>query len=268
MEITLVQGLLLALVAFICALDQVFEAFYWFRPLVVSFFAGIMLGDMQLGIACGAVAELSYLGLLTVGGTVPPDPLMAGLMTVVIAYTTGQSAEAALGLSLPFALLAQWLGIFFNTVYVSVVHKCDACAAAGDAKALNRTVWGALILKAAAVALLAFLCSFALQAPLQAFVNTFPVWLVHGFEVAGGILPAVGLGLLLMVMLKSSNIAYLFLGFIMATFMNLPNVLPIAIAAVCLAYINFVHEKKGDDAIALATSSHSDTDGSDDDDDI
>ena len=60
----------------------------------------------------------------------------------------------------------------------------------------------------------------------------------------------------------------LFLGFIMATFMNLPNVLPIAIAAVCLAYINFVHEKKGDDAIALATSSHSDTDGSDDDDDI
>ena len=89
MEITLVQGLLLALVAFICALDQVFEAFYWFRPLVVSFFAGIMLGDMQLGIACGAVAELSYLGLLTVGGTVPPDPLMAGLMTVVIAYTTG-----------------------------------------------------------------------------------------------------------------------------------------------------------------------------------
>ena len=171
-------------------------------------------------------------------------------------------------MSLPFALLAQWLGIFFNTVYVSVAHKCDACAAAGDAKGFNRTVWGALILKAAAVALLAFLCSFALQAPLQAFVNTFPVWLVHGFEVAGGILPAVGLGLLLMVMLKSSNIAYLFLGFIMATFMNLPNVLPIAIAAVCLAYINFVHEKKGDDAIALATSSHSDTDGSDDDDDI
>ena len=165
-------------------------------------------------------------------------------------------------------LLAQWLGIFFNTVYVSVAHKCDACAAAGDAKAFNRTVWGALILKAGAVALLAFLCSFALQAPLQAFVNSLPVWLVDGFEVAGGILPAVGLGLLLMVMLKSSNIAYLFLGFIMATFMNLPNVLPIAIAAVCLAYINFVHEKKGDDAIALATSSHSDTDGSDDDDDI
>lgn len=268
MEITLVQGLLLALVGFVCAIDQVFEAFYWFRPLVVSFFAGIMLGDMQLGIACGAVSELSYLGLLTVGGTVPPDPLMAGMMTVVIAYTTGQSADAALGLSLPFALLAQWLGIFFNTVYVSVAHKCDSYAAEGNAKGLNRTVWAALFIKAGAVALLVFLCSFALQGPIQTFVNSFPVWLVHGFEVAGGILPAVGLGLLLMVMLKSSNIAYLFLGFIMATFLDLPNVLPIAIAAACLAYINFVHEKKADEAIAIASSSHSDTDGSDDDDDI
>ena len=36
----------------------------------------------------------------------------------------------------------------------------------------------------------------------------------------------------------------------MATFMNLPNVLPIAITGVVLAYINFMHEKKIDDASA------------------
>ena len=78
MEITLIQGILLFLVGFICALDAGLENFYWFRPLVVAFFAGIVVGDVQLGIACGAVAELSYLGLLTVGGTVPPDPLMEG----------------------------------------------------------------------------------------------------------------------------------------------------------------------------------------------
>lgn len=39
MEITLVQGLLLALIAFICGADACWEAFYWFRPLVVAFFA-------------------------------------------------------------------------------------------------------------------------------------------------------------------------------------------------------------------------------------
>ena len=88
MQITLVQGLLLALVGFICGIDQLTENFYWFRPIVVSFFAGIALGNVSLGVACGAVSELSYLGLLTVGGSVPPNPLMAGMIIGTISSIT------------------------------------------------------------------------------------------------------------------------------------------------------------------------------------
>lgn len=255
MEITLFQGLLLFVVGFICAVDAQWEAFYWFRPMVVAFFAGIALGDVSLGVACGAVAELSYLGLLTVGGTVPPDPLMAGMMTVVIAYTTGQSPETAIGLSLPFALLAQWVGILFNTAYVGVAHKCDSYADKADTEGFKNIVILAIVFKAAVIGLLVFLCTYALQGPIQAFVNSFPTWLVHGFEIAGGILPAVGLGLLLMVSLNKDNAPYLFLGFVMATFLDMPNVLPIAIVGVCLAYINYIHEKKVDEASAMITVS-------------
>ena len=35
---------------------------------------GLVLGDWKLGLEAGAIAELSYLGLTTVGGTVPPNP--------------------------------------------------------------------------------------------------------------------------------------------------------------------------------------------------
>ena len=42
MQITLVQGLLIALLVFICAIDKHMEAFMWFRPLVVAFFTGII----------------------------------------------------------------------------------------------------------------------------------------------------------------------------------------------------------------------------------
>lgn len=255
MEITLVQGLLLTLVGLICAIDQCWEAFYWFRPMVVSFFAGIALGDVSLGVACGAVAELSYLGLLSVGGTVPPDPLMAGMMTVVIAYTTGQSADTALGLSLPFALLAQWLGIFFNTIYVGVAHKLDTYAKKGDDRSFRNLVFTGLFAKAGTTALMVFLCSYALQQPIQQFVNTFPTWLIHGFEIAGGLLPAVGLGMLLMVTLKKDNAPYLFIGFVMATFLTLPNVLPVAIIGIVLAYINYMYDKRLDDAGSQVTIS-------------
>ncbi len=246
MQITLVQGILLMVVGLICGIDQLTENFYWFRPMVVSFLAGIVLGNVSLGVACGAVSELSYLGLLTVGGTVPPNPLMAGMMTTVLAYTTGQSAETALGLSLPFALLAQWVGILFNTFFVIFVHKFDDYAAKAEDKKFTSLFIKGIFLRAGADAILVFLCAYALQSPIQAFVNTFPTWLIHGFEISGGILPAVGLGLLLMTTLRKENAPYLFVGFLMATFLNLPNVLPIAIAGAVLAAINFMYERKID----------------------
>lgn len=263
MEITLVQGLLLTLVAFICAIDAGWEGFFWFRPMVVAFFAGIVLGDVTLGVVSGAIAELAYLGMLSVGGTVPPDPLMAGMMTVVIAYSTGNSPETALGLSLPFALLAQWIGIFFNTAYVGVAHRLDRLADEADVKGFRNTVYTAMIVKAAATALLVFLCTYGLQAPIQRFVNAFPVQLIRGFEISGGLLPAVGLGMLLMVTLNKDNAAYLFIGFIMATFLDLPNVLPIAIVGAALAYINYLHEIKIDKSAATTVDSY-DTGGEED----
>ncbi len=244
MQITLVQGLLLALMAFVAAVDQCWEVFFWFRPIVVAFFAGVILGDVQLGLAAGAVAELAYLGLLTVGGTVPPDPLIAGVMTTVIAYTTGQSAETAIGLALPFALLAQWVGIIFNSSYSGLMGPLDEAAKNADVKKFKTIVFGAVIFKSLVVALIVFLSAYAMQAPISEFVNSFPRFLIHGFEIAGGLLPAVGIALLLTIMLKAENSPYLFLGFLMASFLAMRNILPVAIAGIAIAMIGYYKDKK------------------------
>lgn len=58
MQITLVQGLLIALLVFICAIDKHMETFMWFRPLVVAFFTGIILGDVRS--ACRQVPLRSF----------------------------------------------------------------------------------------------------------------------------------------------------------------------------------------------------------------
>ena len=264
MQITLLQGLLMLLVGFICSIDQQTEAFYWFRPMVASFFTGIVLGNVELGAECGAVAELAYLGMTNVGGTVPPDPLFAGIMTVVLAYTTNQTPEAALGLSYPFALLAQALGIMFKTVYSFVPHKLDGYAKEGNVKAFNGLIIGVTILESFVTAVVIFLCVYALQAPIQAFVNSFPVWVTHGFEIAGGVLPAVGLAMLLLTTLKSETYPYLFIGFVLETILAnivtadgnavFATVMPVAIIGTCLAAINYMYEKKIDQAIAMAGS--------------
>ena len=58
-------------------------------------------------------------------------------------------------------------------------------------------------------------------------------------EVAGGLMPAVGLALLLVVMLKKENVAYLLAGFVIMVITNCANILPIAIIAGAIAWIGF-----------------------------
>lgn len=239
MQITLIQGILIAVVVFICAFDKHIESLMWFRPLVVAFFTGIILGDVSLGLQAGAVAELSYLGLLTVGGTVPPDPLFAGLMTTVLAYTTGCDVSTALGLAVPFALIGQWINTGTNTFYAGFLPGIDKAAEAGDETVITRRMFQGWILYAGLFALAAFLSVYAFQNGISAFVSAFPEWLVHGFEVAGGLMPAVGLALLLVVMLKKENAAYLLAGFVVMIITNCANILPVAVLAACVAYAGF-----------------------------
>lgn len=55
---------------------------------------------------------------------------------------------------------------------------------------------------------------------MQALVKAMPARLTHGFEVAGGILPAVGFGLLLRVMFKAQYIPYLIAGFLFVCYIG------------------------------------------------
>lgn len=244
MEITLMQGLLLALVALITGIDFHTEAILIFRPIITAFLAGLVLGDVQLGLAAGAAAELAYLGLLTVGGVVPPNPLVAGIMTVVVAYTTGVTAEVALGLSLPFALLMQWIIMFFNSAYAGFLRPLDAYAAEGNTKKFRNIVLLGPIITGLTYAVVVFLSAYAMQDPVTNFVNSFPVWLTQGFEISGGLLPGVGLALLLRSMLNIHNLSYLLVGFILATFLPIDGILPIAVIAFAVALLLFLSDTK------------------------
>ena len=55
MEITLLQGILLTIMTIIVGLDFFLEAFFIFRPLIVSTLTGLILGDITLGLKVGAL---------------------------------------------------------------------------------------------------------------------------------------------------------------------------------------------------------------------
>ena len=79
--------------------------------------------------------------------------------------------------------------------------------------------------------------------------NSMPEWLAHGFEIAGGILPAIGFGMLLKIMFKVEYFPYLIIGFLVATFLNFSNLLPVALIGFAIAGYKFFEEKQNEEKL-------------------
>ena len=125
LEISLFQGICLAVMAFIVGIDFWLEALFIFRPLIVSTLTGLILGDLRLGLLTGALTELAFAGLTPAGGTQPPNPVLAGVMTTVIAYTAKVDAKIAIGLALPFSFVMQYIILFNYSIFSFFMKKAD-----------------------------------------------------------------------------------------------------------------------------------------------
>lgn len=188
--------------------------------------------------------ELAFAGLTPAGGTQPPNPVFAGLMGTVLAYTTGCQPSAALGLCLPFSFLGQYLILFYYSAFSFFMGKADKAASEADTGAIARINLTTMAIVSISYGVLAFLCTYVAQEPMKMFVNSLPEVITHGLEVAGGILPAVGFGMLLRVMMKTKYTPYFIAGFLMASFCDMPNLLPVALLGTVFALIDFFGAKQ------------------------
>ncbi|MDV7757749.1 PTS mannose/fructose/sorbose/N-acetylgalactosamine transporter subunit IIC [Liquorilactobacillus mali] len=77
MTISWIQAAMLGLFACLCSnscmAGQAVGNYTIGRPLVGGLICGLILGDLQLGIACGVAMQLVYIALVTPGGTVSAD---------------------------------------------------------------------------------------------------------------------------------------------------------------------------------------------------
>lgn len=244
MQVTLMQGILIGIFAIISGIDFWWEGFYIFRPMIICTVTGMILGNLTLGIVAAGLTELAFAGLTPVGGTQPPNPIMAGIMTVVLAYTTGKSPATAIGLALPFSILMQYIILFYYSAFSVLTKKLDTYAAKGETKKFTQLALLPTWIVGLSYGIIAFLCVYGAQAPMKDLVNSMPTWLSHGFEIAGSILPAVGFGLLLKSMLKARYVPYLLIGFTAACFIKFGNLMPVAVIGVALALIEYARSKK------------------------
>lgn len=133
--------------------------------------------------------------------------------------------------------------------------KLDQTAEDADTGAFVRINLIPMSIVTISYAVVVFLSAYIAQDPMRQLVDSMPAWLTHAFEITGGILPAIGFAMLLNNMLRGRYIPYLIIGFLISTFLDFGNILPVALAGLALALITFYNMREREDLDAMDRSS-------------
>lgn len=233
----MLDAVLVGIVVFACEFIET-----WFsypmttRPLIVGTAIGIALGDVSTGVSCGASLELVFMGVMAIGGTVPPDACAGTAVGTAYAILMGQGIETAFTLAIPASILCQMLFVPFVALRSLWSPLIDRFVNEGNYKGLQ---WMMPIVSATTHLPKALVCGSAVaigSVAVQGIIDSIPQVFLDGMSVASGMLAAVGFGLLLKMMWTKKLAVYYFLGFIMAAYGGLP-LMAIAIIGILLVII-------------------------------
>lgn len=232
------QALLIAIWAGICGIDQFDFLESIHRPIVSGLVIGFILGDVKTGLIVGGTLELVWMGLVPLAGAQPPNIVVGGVIGVSLAILSKLEPTAAVGLSFPFAIIAQMMVTLMFTVFTPIMHKADEYAKEANTKGIELINYSQLLIRFIIWGAIAFIVVYFGAEKTGQLVEIMPEKLIAGFKVAGGMMPAIGFALLLNIMLKKEYVPFLIVGFIAAAYLKL-DVLAISLLGVAIALYDY-----------------------------
>lgn len=213
------------------------------RPIVVGWITGLLLGDMSTGIIIGAALEAIYMGAVNIGGATSAEPVSATVMSVTFAITAGLTMEEAITLAVPVGLAFNSLGIVFMMLNNIFAPRYKKVCETGNPKGLTQIILISWFTLYFVRTIIIFLCIYLGSEAVTAAMNSLPQPVTHGLTVASGMLGAVGMAVLMKMLITRDNVGWLFVGFLLSKYLNLPAMV-IAIFAVVIAITIGMNEKK------------------------
>jgi D-glucosaminate-specific PTS system IIC component len=208
------------------------------QPVVIAVFVGAMTGKMVVAMQIGAALQLVYLGVSsTPGGNVPSDPALAGCIAIPLGVMADMSPSVAIALAIPFGVLGVFVDQLRRSTNSIWLHMADKHAMNANTKGIMRTAFVYPALLGFAIRFpLVFIINYLGATSAELVLALVPAQLLHAFEIMGGILPALGFAITLMVIGQKGMIPFFIVGFFAVIYLKL-DVMAVAVFAVCIACI-------------------------------
>ena len=218
------------------------------QPLFAALPIGLIMGDVKGAIIIGAAVQILYIGLVAAGSNLPADDCLAGLIAIPIALQSGLTPELAIAIAVPVGVMGVFLDQFRKTINVVFVHMADRYAEEGNTKqiALCATVYPTLLSFFIRFPV-PFLANMYGADAVNAFMAAVPEWIMHGFSVAGGMLPALGFALTMFVIGKKELFPWFIIGYFLVQFTGIP-VIGAAVFGICAVLLITYYTRKEQEA--------------------
>lgn len=234
---SIVQIVLVLIVAGVAGVESVLENTQFERPLFVCTMIGIILGDMQTGIILGGTLELIALGWLNIGAALPPDVALAGVISAIMVIMGKQSVSAGIAIAVPVAVAGVMLNMLIRTVSVYFMHLADKFAEKGNTRGIDICQVIPMILHALRIMIpAALVCTFINTNAVQSALASIPAFITDGLTTASGFIVVVGYAMVIKMMKSKYLMTFFFIGFVLSAFTKL-NLIAFGIIGVCLAII-------------------------------
>ncbi|WP_276855602.1 PTS system mannose/fructose/sorbose family transporter subunit IID [Enterocloster lavalensis] len=215
------------------------------RPVFAGPIIGLLMGDLETGLIVGGTVEMMFMGVFPVGGSVPPNAQFAGMMSTVLAIASGGNPEVGIALAYPIGVFAQFVLLLDYNVNLLIIHRADRQIMGGKASAVNQNLMLCLLCMFSCWVLSSFLGIYLGSTWVESFYAGLPEWLRQGLSVAGGIMPAMGMAMLLKMMDFRKFWAFLMVGYVLTAYLNM-NILSIAILSTGVAVAVYMLGNSGD----------------------
>ena len=221
----------------------------WLYPIWSGFLVGLAMGKPMEGMMLAAAINLPYIGFITAGGSMPGNAMFAGSVGTAFGLASGLPVAEVTTISVLLGSVAVMMWNAYMTINSVWVHLAEKAAAKGNLKMVRfynyvPSFFVSFVLNGIPAILIVMYGKVAGN-----WLAAMPQWIMDGFALVGGILPALGVGMLLNFMGQKKILPFFFLGFFLAKFLGL-STMAITVFGAIIAFILYLFGENKEKEVA------------------